>query len=252
MIKTIWFDIGGTIHTQEATHENDMAYVEKLTELLQSFGISELPDAQLLIKSLDAGAKRYKKYSEETLTELPGDEIWIDYMFSDYPHWHQRLIGHGEALSYLFDRYRKVITPRPHVRETLIALKADGYRLGVISNIMSHTFVPSILDEYGIRTFFDELILSSECGIRKADPRIFEIALERVGGKPEEACYIGDTVSRDVLGTRNAGWALMIQIDNPLTYRKDTAYLDKGFKPDYKIHDFNEIQSALTDYMRRE
>lgn len=245
MIKTVWFDIGGTIHTQAASAKNDAYFAGMLTERLQSYGIEEPPDEQTLLEMLNEGADRYKKYTEEHLAERPGDEIWTDFMFSKRPDWREHLKGHGEELSFLFDRYRKVITPRAKVKETIKTLYDSGYQLGVISNIMSRTFVPKILEEYGIRSYFETLILSSECGIRKSDPRIFDLALEQLHASREEACYIGDTISRDVLGTRKAGWKLMIQIDNPLTYRKDVKYKDLGYEPDYKIYDFGEIPEII-------
>ena len=47
MIKAVWFDIGGTVHVQDATLENDMAYAERLYQFLTAHGIetAETPAA---------------------------------------------------------------------------------------------------------------------------------------------------------------------------------------------------------------
>ena len=57
--------------------------------------------------------------------------------------------------------------------------------------------------------------MSSETGIRKPDPRIFAIALERMGVTAAETGYVGDTISRDVLGARNAHLGLVVRLNNP-------------------------------------
>ncbi|MFR4973464.1 MAG: HAD family hydrolase [Butyricicoccus pullicaecorum] len=173
-IQAVFFDIGGTIHVQDATPEQDVRYANLVHELLEEHGI-EAGTAHDLLQKIDCGAKKYKKYVEEHLVELQGEQIWTDLCCQVY-----RDSTISEQLSFLFDRYRKQITPRKGLHEMLETLRAQGYQLGVISNIMSRTFVPRILEEYGI-TYFQTLTLSSECGIRKPRREIFDLALEEAG-----------------------------------------------------------------------
>jgi putative hydrolase of the HAD superfamily len=42
-------------------------------------------------------------------------------------------------------------------------------------------------------------------GVEKPDPRIFRMALERMGIEPEDAVYVGDVYEIDVVGARAAG-----------------------------------------------
>jgi putative hydrolase of the HAD superfamily len=51
---------------------------------------------------------------------------------------------------------------------------------------------------------------SSEVGVEKPDPRIFRLALERAGLAPDEAVYVGDIYSIDVLGARAAGMGAVL------------------------------------------
>ena len=46
---------------------------------------------------------------------------------------------------------------------------------------------------------------SSVVGVAKPDPRIFAIALERLGVAPEHAIHVGDTPAADVDGAIAAG-----------------------------------------------
>ncbi len=173
-----------------------------------------------LLEHINKGAKAYKAYTEEELIEIPADRIWQEFFLADFHIPAEKLAGLGEDLCYMFDRWRKHIVKREGLEETLKGLKDAGYRLGVISNIMSTTFVPRILEEHGVRQYFETLTMSSVCGIRKPRADIFDIALKEMGIPKEEAAYVGDTISRDVRGISNAGWPLMIQIDNPASITK--------------------------------
>ena len=134
---------------------------------------------------------------------------------------------------------------RPHLKETMEALKAMGLRLGVISNIISRSVVRHFLAEYGIEELMDCVITSAETGIRKPSPEIFRAAEKAMDLRPEELAYVGDTISRDVIGTRKAGWALMIQISNPSIAHRDAGLENAGWEPDYRIEDLAEIPAIL-------
>ena len=86
---------------------------------------------------------------------------------------------------------------------TLGALKARGLILGVVSN--SDGRIQSALEQAGLASYFDLFIDSFDVGIEKPDPRIFRMATERTSVAPEEAVYVGDLYSIDVVGARNAG-----------------------------------------------
>ncbi len=56
------------------------------------------------------------------------------------------------------------------------------------------------------------IVDSTEVGVAKPDPRIFEPALEALGVDPDEALYVGDTVHADVRGAEAAGMPV-VQLD---------------------------------------
>ena len=60
-IKAVFFDIGGTIHVQEATPEQDVQYADMVHKLLAAHGI-DAGQPQELLARIDAGASKYKKY----------------------------------------------------------------------------------------------------------------------------------------------------------------------------------------------
>jgi len=65
------------------------------------------------------------------------------------------------------------------------------YRTGIISN----SFVGATEREeaaYGFSSLCDTIVYSHEVGIEKPDPRIFELALARLGVRPEESLFLDD------------------------------------------------------------
>lgn len=92
---------------------------------------------------------------------------------------------------------------RERTAETLEELRRRGLRLGVISNADGR--VDALLESVGLRPYFDFVLDSTVVGIEKPDPRIFRMALERMGVEPEEALYVGDIYEIDVVGARGAG-----------------------------------------------
>lgn len=246
MITTILFDVGGTLHTNKTTRESKLRLAGNLKNYLAD-NMIEIPDTvEDFCDKLDVGAKSYKQRGETTLIELPGTQIWRDYYLAGYHLTAAQLDPISEHLSFLFDSQHSEIIPRSGLKETLQQLKEMGYRLGIISNIISKTFIPDALDKYRISEYFEYILMSSQCGIRKPDRRIFDLAFQDMGITASECAYIGDTISRDVIGCKNAGVGLMIKIDNPLIRHKDLAF--QGIDPDVLIRDLTEIPQIIAEY----
>jgi putative hydrolase of the HAD superfamily len=111
----------------------------------------------------------------------------------------------------------------------LDALRADGLRLGLVSN----TFDPPWLlyrdlEQLGLAQRVDAVVLSSELGYRKPHPQIFEAALARLGVAPERALFVGDRLYEDVLGASRAGMTTV----QALWFRADEH--QDGGEPDFQ------------------
>ena len=89
------------------------------------------------------------------------------------------------------------------VPEALERLRGAGFKLAVVSN--SEGTIEQMLTEIGLRDLFATVIDSSVVGLTKPDPRIFALALERLGVEANEALMVGDSPSADIDGARAAG-----------------------------------------------
>lgn len=82
-------------------------------------------------------------------------------------------------------------------------LKNAGIRVGIVSNW--DTRLEGILDGLGLSRWVDTLVSSAVVGLHKPDPRIFELACDRLGVPPARCAHVGDHYYADVLGARAAG-----------------------------------------------
>ena len=245
MIRAVLFDLGGTLHVCSNSEERKLWFARRLISRLAEYGISLDISEQALSRQLQENAERYKHEVEKTLRELPPEIVWNDYYLREQALGRDTLAPIAEELSFLYDYERVCNLRRPHLLDCMDALKAGGLRLGLISNILSRTIVQHFVAEYGLDRYMECMLTSAGTGIRKPDAGIFRLAEEQMGLGPDELAYVGDTLSRDVRGVRNAGWRLAIQIYSPTAARRDAGLADMGYQADYNITDLIEIPGII-------
>lgn len=240
MITTVLFDMGGTLEDIFVDEESRRQSAEKLLTMLLSYGLDPSVDAEALRARTDAGWKRYAAFRDVRDVELKPIEIWCDYVLTDFAFPREALAPHCEELAHMWEVTYYHRSLRPRVGEMLQGLKDKGMKLGIISNTAALYQVFDILEEYGIRDYFRDVTLSSVTGWRKPCPDIFQVALRQLRSKPEECVYVGDTVSRDIIGSKRAGFAKAIQICSQLTKQKDQG-IRREFEPDYTVEDIYQV-----------
>lgn len=107
----------------------------------------------------------------------------------------------------------------PGTIELLEYLHKKGLILGVISNFDER--LEAILEDTKIRYYFSFVLTSYDFGVEKPDTSIFDEALRLTKERhsidiaPQEAIHIGDSISHDYIGAKNANWnAILIKRDN--------------------------------------
>lgn len=96
------------------------------------------------------------------------------------------------------------------IRELLIYLKENGYKVGVASSTRE-TIVSKQLIDAGLRQYFDNLTCGDMLERSKPEPDIYLMACDKLGVKPEEAIAIEDSFN----GIRSAYRAGMFPIMVP-------------------------------------
>lgn len=159
MTKWLFFDLGSTLIDESACAEF------RVRETLKQPGA---PDKEVFERRMTELAKQNKLPYKDTVKEY-GLEI----------------IKWPKHLEKLYEE----------VPDLLKSLKSR-YKIGTIANQSLGT--EQRLKEFGIRQYFDLIVSSAEEGLEKPDPRIFLLALDRAGCRPEESYMIGDRLDNDI------------------------------------------------------
>lgn len=241
------FDMGGTLEDLYSDERNERTCAEELFRILKKHEIA-LPyqSAEPLWQHVYPQILSYKEEAEHTLMELKPEQIWADYGFRGIPVDRDKLIAASEEIAHMWEVTYFDRKLREHAAEMLQGLKELGLYVAVISNTASVFQVFSTLKEYCVRQYFDDITLSSVVGYRKPHENIFKIALCQAQLTAGECAFVGDTISRDVVGPRKVGFGKVFKISSFLTPLKDVGQYD-GFLPDHEITDIYDVYTILKE-----
>lgn len=200
VIRAVVFDIYKTLVDIRTDEESLGPYVF-LSQWLSYHGVATDPPTLRL---------RYLDLCSEEISgrEAPFPDFDIGRVFSrillDAKQSDLDVDGKSREFALLFRMLTtKSITVYPGVLELLAALKGK-VRLGIVSNAQRLFTMPE-LSKCGLVHFFDAIVLSSDIGVRKPDPKMFRCLLDAIAVPPEEAVFIGDSLFDDVYGAGKVG-----------------------------------------------
>lgn len=214
-IQTVFFDMGGTLETLDYDRDLRRTASDELLQFLRSKDMDPGCSESEFCSSVCAGLKAYRETNTRSLKELSADQICSDFILKDFDLDRDSILGICDEFMLRLEMtfYRR--EARPEAIDVLQQLVERGFKLGIISNVMSKRCVTENLGRYGMLEFFDPIVASAIYGRRKPDPRIFMYAAQLAEESPENCVHVGDKISRDILGARRAGFAMAIQIAHP-------------------------------------
>jgi putative hydrolase of the HAD superfamily len=116
-----------------------------------------------------------------------------------------------------------------HTHPLLESLRERGLKLGLVSNAFDPGWLlRRDIEQMGIAQRLDFSVFSSEFGLRKPHPAIFERALEALGAEPERSLFVGDRLYEDVRGASEVGMTTV----QALWFRADEH--PDGAEPDHQ------------------
>ena len=112
-----------------------------------------------------------------------------------------------ELLSAYYEFWEPHTETDPEVGPMWTALRAEGIRIGVLSNtIWPRAWHEGYFERDGVRHLIDGDVYTSEIPWTKPSPRAFAAAMAAVGATDPARCvYVGDRLFDDVWGAQNAG-----------------------------------------------
>jgi putative hydrolase of the HAD superfamily len=231
-IKAIFLDVGNTLRI---VVEDESFQAEARHNLMNLVGTVE-PES-LFFQKLDQRWKAYRKWSFECLTEASEYELWTRFMLPDYPS--EKIGAQSGRLTRLWRDKDGRRIPRPDVTSVVLELYKRGYILGIIANTITETEIPDWLEHDQLTTYFKAVVLSSKIRHRKPGPEIYWEGARRIGVEPKHCVYVGDNPIRDVVGTRKAGFGMVIILMDPEKQAKEPPEGENV--PDYIIHECSDL-----------
>jgi phosphoglycolate phosphatase len=126
----------------------------------------------------------------------------------------------------------------PHVRETLVALRAAGVKLVVMTN-KEGRYTKTVLDAHQMAPLFDLVISGDTFPVKKPNPMGIDECLQRFGASRERTLFVGDS-SIDVATARAGGVAVWA-----MPYGYNMGEPIEACNPDRVIPDFSALTTSL-------
>lgn len=202
-IKVILFDLGKTLMYSKLPWAEVLfrAYSALCNVLINSNPASVIdisPD------DFQACINNYYDQRNQDLIELGALMVLKDFLISNgYP------TIKDDILRKALDAMYAITQTNWHLEDDTIAtlkkLYVSGYRLGLLSNAADDKDVQQLIDRWDLRPYFEFILTSAACGMRKPHPLMFQKALSHFSVVPNQTAMVGDTLSADISGAENLG-----------------------------------------------
>jgi putative hydrolase of the HAD superfamily len=130
-----------------------------------------------------------------------------------------------------WERHFSKIKLFPHVRETLIGLRAAGIKLGLLSD-----FPPAVkLKNLGLDGCWDAVLCSEDTGAIKPALQPFRELSNALECPPEQILYVGNSRRYDVAGAKRAGMKTALR----------TRAFAGGRQANFTFHDYRQLRDFV-------
>ena len=231
MIETpfIFFDLGQTLVDEWRFIE----YLDnKLLEVLNGFG------ARIDLRNYRA--VRDNVIRNRMIGNGSTRELIIEICRLVTQHGYEIIIA--DRLEYDIKYGRRELFRFYYDAEQTLSILSQKYKLGIIAN--QSRDVLQLLDKFNFRDFFNVVIISSEVNMNKPDPRIFQLAMDRVAKNSKRYVMIGDRLDTDISPANKLGMKT-IRYTNSLFRLQEP--IDESEMATHVVNRLSEIPGILQE-----
>jgi len=109
----------------------------------------------------------------------------------------------NQAALQRYEFTEQALDLRADTINTLVYLHEHGYKIGLISDCSPD--VPPLWLKTPMAKYITEPIFSSNVGVKKPSPKIYELAIEKYQAIPSQFLYVGDGGSYELTGAKKMG-----------------------------------------------
>jgi haloacid dehalogenase superfamily, subfamily IA, variant 3 with third motif having DD or ED/haloacid dehalogenase superfamily, subfamily IA, variant 1 with third motif having Dx(3-4)D or Dx(3-4)E len=114
---------------------------------------------------------------------------------------------------------------------------SEKYQMVLVSNFYGN--IETVLTDFGLADFFEEIVESAVVGVRKPDPAIFALGVKALEFSAENIVVVGDSHKKDIAPAQSLG-CKTIWIKGP-AWEEECADLSA----DAVIYDFSELKDIF-------
>ena len=227
------------------------AIIFDLDNTLLNYSLSELDSMKRTVRD-------HQLLADE---EMEWGAFWATYTKHNFRHWMDfvnKTGTHQSIEDVLISSFRDTLNMNPSqhemlsytywnhfcntcyfeggAEEVLHSLKSQ-YKLGIISNGIGDA-QRKRLTVGNVRDMFESVIVSDEVGVKKPRKEIFELSLNELELFNHEVLFIGDSLSDDYHGAKNAGIDFCF-------YNRDDIQMTSAYQPKYVVNELQELLKVI-------
>ena len=240
----VLFDLGNTLFYFDGSwHQAIREGYQAVAQTLNSMGY--IHDSQVFLQRFNVQMDAYMREREVTHVEQTSLAVLRrtlhEFIATDVP---------GNDLRTAINALYRISEQHWEIEADTLAcldrLKADGCRLGIISNAADAQDAQYLINKGAIGAYFDQVIISAEFGLRKPHPKIFRKALAFWQAQPEETVMVGDTLNADILGAQKVKIPAVWITRRAEKLRGDQQ--ESGIEPEASISTLAELPELLRNW----
>ncbi len=192
MISSILFDFGGTLDS------DGLHWLDRFYRIYEQAGLTQVPKTKikeafyLADEALEADSSintaGFRRMMERHV------RLQFDHLGLMDP------VKEAEIAAAFYRPSEKVLHRN---RLILERLHQEGLRMGVVSNFYGN--VEALCMEAGMKPYLKVILDSIIVGMKKPDPKLFQMAIDQLGVPPSEIVFVGDSFERDILPAKALG-----------------------------------------------
>ena len=185
-IESVLFDLDNTLIDRNGAFRRFCVDLYRSNDAIRRVS-TEDEAADLMVELDQDGMCDRRRLFEQVISKWPGS-------FED----------EEEAVELYTRQYPTMISLAPRTRRLLEDLRSRGFPCGVVTNGGSEMQWTKV-NSSGLVALVDAVVVSGDLEVRKPDPRIFELALGKIGARAENTLFVGDNPVADILGASGVG-----------------------------------------------
>lgn len=222
MIKAAIFDLDETLlNRNKAIEQIFLMILDKCYEDVKNTVKNEM-------------LNKFKEYDKESYGHNDKTKVFESF-FDEFPPKYR--LSRNDIQDFWNNNFPRCFTINPNTINIVNTLKMQ-VKVAIITNGSTQRQKGKIINT-NLNSCFEIIIISEEVGFSKPDKRIFELALDKLNVKPEDALFIGDDLEKDIGGCQNANikgiWF------NPHNNKNDT-----DIKPYAEVNSFDGLLSYFS------